>query len=341
LNTWLPLPPNRTGGFPASGSPVGGLTSKRTVKPVRRLRIGEQPTTGPNGVTPPDTPRPGVPQQTCGSPERFHSGPAGPSVSGPFSPVGHSRPVVAPPRWVTRLHLPTPLRSAGITPLPRYYGCSDSWAALLTAQVSLLHVVGLPTVPSPTTLRVPSELLHATPQFDGSPTPCQRQAVASLMASRLATLSGRIEFVILRTGRSPPAALHLASRRRSSSRFQAGARMPGGDLHPSDHHACRRTSRRRKPPDRGRKRTQPRRGERTDRFCRPVGAGPFEPSFRRLTPPAKPYRSFGAGPAGEKCGLTTCLGRRGRSRAGASRGRRAGGGPGSGAAWSGGRGAGL
>jgi hypothetical protein len=71
--------------------------------------------------------------------------------------------------------------------------------------------------------------------------------VASLMASRLATLSGRIEFVILRTGRSPPAALHLASRRRSSSRFQAGARMPGGDLHPSDHHACRRTS----PPLRG------------------------------------------------------------------------------------------
>jgi hypothetical protein len=60
LNTWLPLPPNRTGGFPASGSPVGGLTSKRTVKPVRRLRIGEQPTTGPNGVTPPDTPRPGA-----------------------------------------------------------------------------------------------------------------------------------------------------------------------------------------------------------------------------------------------------------------------------------------
>ncbi|MGO9269512.1 MAG: AbrB/MazE/SpoVT family DNA-binding domain-containing protein, partial [Terriglobia bacterium] len=29
----LPLPPNRTGGFPASGSPVGGLTSERIDRP--------------------------------------------------------------------------------------------------------------------------------------------------------------------------------------------------------------------------------------------------------------------------------------------------------------------
>src|SRR5271167_3389061 len=29
----LPLPPNRTGGSPASGSPVGGLTFKRTSGP--------------------------------------------------------------------------------------------------------------------------------------------------------------------------------------------------------------------------------------------------------------------------------------------------------------------
>src|SRR5204863_1161893 len=32
--------------------------------------------------------------------------------------------------------------------------------------------------------------------------------------------TGRIEFVILRTGRSPPAALHLVLRRRSCSRLQ-------------------------------------------------------------------------------------------------------------------------
>jgi hypothetical protein len=42
---------------------------------------------------------------------------------------------------------------------------------------------------------------------------------------------GRIEFVILRTGRSPPAALHPASRRRSCSRLQAGECLPGEDFH--------------------------------------------------------------------------------------------------------------
>jgi hypothetical protein len=41
----------------------------------------------------------------------------------------------------------------------------------------------------------------------------------------------RIEFVILRTGRSPPAAPHHASLRRSCIRLQAGERLPGEDFH--------------------------------------------------------------------------------------------------------------
>ncbi|HEX7294902.1 MAG TPA: hypothetical protein VF251_04055, partial [Pyrinomonadaceae bacterium] len=40
---------------------------------------------------------------------------------------------------------------------------------------------------------------------------------------------------ILRTGRSPPAALHHASLRRSGIRLQAGERLPGEDLHLSDY----------------------------------------------------------------------------------------------------------
>src|SRR5687767_400973 len=32
----LPLPPNRTGGFPASGSPVNGITSERVDEPCER-----------------------------------------------------------------------------------------------------------------------------------------------------------------------------------------------------------------------------------------------------------------------------------------------------------------
>jgi hypothetical protein len=45
------------------------------------------------------------------------------------------------------------------------------------------------------------------------------------------SLTGRIEFVILRMDRSPPAAPHPASRRRSCIRLQAGERMPGEDFH--------------------------------------------------------------------------------------------------------------
>jgi len=45
---------------------------------------------------------------------------------------------------------------------------------------------------------------------------------------------GRIGFVILRTGRSPSAALHHASLRRSSSWLQAGERLPGEDFHLSE-----------------------------------------------------------------------------------------------------------
>jgi hypothetical protein len=44
---------------------------------------------------------------------------------------------------------------------------------------------------------------------------------ASPLASWLATTTGRIEFVILRTNRSPPDALHPVSRRRSFVRIQS------------------------------------------------------------------------------------------------------------------------
>jgi hypothetical protein len=57
---------------------------------------------------------------------------------------------------------------------------------------------------------------------------------ASPFARRLAEASSRIEFVILRTGRSPPVAPHPASRRRSYFRLQAGERLPEEDSHLSD-----------------------------------------------------------------------------------------------------------
>ena len=48
---------------------------------------------------------------------------------------------------------------------------------------------------------------------------------------RLAVTPGRIEFVILQTGGSPPVASHPSLRRRSYIRFQTGERMSEEDFH--------------------------------------------------------------------------------------------------------------
>ena len=58
--------------------------------------------------------------------------------------------------------------------------------------------------------------------------------MASPLRGGLAGCAGRIEFVILRTGLSPPVAPHDISRRRSYIWLQAGERFPGEDLHLSD-----------------------------------------------------------------------------------------------------------
>lgn len=99
-------------------------------------------------------------------------------------------------------------------------------------QVSLIHVSDLPIPPSPTT---PQAL-----DVDFARYPSSRR-VSHLRGSRLhlsyagsPTLTGRIEFVILRMDRSPPAAPHPALRRRSCSRLQAGERIPEEDSHLSD-----------------------------------------------------------------------------------------------------------
>jgi len=63
--------------------------------------------------------------------------------------------------------------------------------------------------------------------------PLSRVWVSSL-GCRLTEHSGRIEFVILRTGSSLPVAPHIASRRRSYFLFQAGERIPEEDFHLSD-----------------------------------------------------------------------------------------------------------
>ena len=142
------------------------------------------------------------------------------------------------------------LRSRPVTALPRYYGRSDSCSPGSSAssgmntvstskQVSLIHVSGLPIIPSPTTLCAPDAAFTRYPSARRASLRLGSGLRLSLAGSP--TAPGRIEFVILRTDRSPPAARHLASWRRSYSRLQAGERIPGEDLHLSGQHAFRRT----------------------------------------------------------------------------------------------------
>ncbi len=157
---------------------------------------------------------------------------------------GHSRRLGFDPSFRYSSTFLRSLRSLSITRVPRYYGRSDSCRPGSSApcgsmntvsgsrQVSLIHVSDLPIPPSPTTpqsldadfARYPSS--HRVPHSRGS------RLHLSLAGSP--TLTGRIEFVILRMDRSPPAAPHPASRRRSCSRLQAGERIPEEDFHLSD-----------------------------------------------------------------------------------------------------------
>ena len=98
-------------------------------------------------------------------------------------------------------------------------GCSRITSSADPRRVSLLTLLDLPTIPPPTTPRCSRAdlsllsglairtLCHPVCRDHGSR--------ASPVPSRLATTTGRIEFVILRTGSSLSVALHLLSQGRS------------------------------------------------------------------------------------------------------------------------------
>ena len=137
------------------------------------------------------------------------------------------------------------LRSLSITRVPRYYGRSDSCRPGSSApvagsmntvsgnqQVSLIHVSDLPIPPSPTTPQALDADFARYPSSHRVSHSCGSRLHLCLAGSP--TLTGRIEFVILRMDRSPPVAPHPASRRRSYSWLQAGERIPEEDLHLSN-----------------------------------------------------------------------------------------------------------
>ena len=168
------------------------------------------------------------------------------------------------------IYRPASLRSAGVTPLRRYYVRSDSWRAVDarfrsarfrfrpfglrgkrrsdlagrfpslspdrkrppdSRQVSLIHGRVLPDHPDSTH---PVQSCHGFSTLPlslaGFP-PREERVRTSPFTSRLVIAPGRIEFVILRAGRSPPIALHLALRQRSYLRLQSGECVIGEDFH--------------------------------------------------------------------------------------------------------------
>ena len=149
----------------------------------------------------------------------------------------------------SQIHLPAPLRSPGVTRLPRYYGCSDSCAdhrGLAIRQVSLRHAWNLPSI-LPPTASCPARCLvwfchRALPRVSsarGDTPPFQWVGAswASPITRRLARAESRIEFTwaclsarvadwTFTSGCSPPRL--LAAQLPSVSGFRPN---PGKDLH--------------------------------------------------------------------------------------------------------------
>ena len=92
-------------------------------------------------------------------------------------------------------------------------------------QVSLIHAPDLPTIPSPTTCvrsvsprHVTCRRIEPRPLPNGT-IPYGNSGLRHSLAGS-PRITGRIEFLIVRTSGSPPAALHPVSPRRSCSRLQ-------------------------------------------------------------------------------------------------------------------------
>jgi hypothetical protein len=169
-------------------------------------------------------------QHPCRPDGRFGSGLSLPCLSGSFYP--RSPPGLSPVSFrsfqTSRLRLPAPLRSTGITRVQRNYEGSDSrvWVRLpvyatlhqhpprSAARVSSLHVPHLPGSPSPITPPLPPIALAPVLLASGASSRSRVRAspfhpLPSRGQARLARRHGRNEFVILPIARSPRVAPHL------------------------------------------------------------------------------------------------------------------------------------
>ena len=136
------------------------------------------------------------------------------------------------PSWLLRFHLPSSLRSRPATVLPRYYEASDFSQMLST------HLRDLRSSLQRCLLVHSISNHHMHPWTSRSTVPCRSPggplAQTSPLSRRLVNAYGRIEFLIVRTGLSPP----LLSTPSHDDAVNCGYRSeqfrPGRDFHPPD-----------------------------------------------------------------------------------------------------------
>ena len=160
---------------------------------------------------------------------RFHPRPAAPDLSGLFSPYRHCRAVSFHIPVRHAFHLPVPLCSTPVTALLSSYGDSDSSEGLPPNRgLPASRHTSLETILPPITQRPP---IAAFPRYPSARWVSLLRVQTSPVASRLVGVIRPNRFRLLRTGLSPPVALHLALGDAVTVGFQAGERMPGEDLH--------------------------------------------------------------------------------------------------------------
>ena len=140
------------------------------------------------------------------------------------------------------IHLPASLGSMPVTALPRYYGRSDSCRPALRthSRHEHLHFTGrspcfMYTIFRPFRLQPPDGPRRRFVTLPFSATSFRIRSGLRLWLAGSPHHPAESSSSSYGLVRSPPVALHLASRRRSYIRLQAGERLPGEDFHLADH----------------------------------------------------------------------------------------------------------
>jgi hypothetical protein len=231
-----PLPPNRTGGFPASGSPVSGFTSMRIDESRSRRKQGcfskLTMALGPDFHGKPINMHQRYrsqfePSHVCLTQSVVLS-----RCRHSFYGLGLTTPPVAStslrpfarralPRFVARMDALTPGRPVLRILIRDNERRPCAHPGLLVSCIepsdrsASNHLMSPPEFGLVSFPELTARSFHRIPFGDHVVT------WASPSSSRLATTTGRIEFVILRTSRSTPVALHPLSRGRSYFRLQS------------------------------------------------------------------------------------------------------------------------